>query len=86
MKLREYIETEMHLRARAEYEGRNHKNGIYLQGMMSPQQALNAFQVIGDVKEIQQYFNGKRKIVWRKGENWKGLEAILKLLKQEGKR
>jgi len=78
MRNEKYIKTQMHLRARAEYEGRRHKNGIYTQGMMSPEQALEAFQTFGEVKEIQQYFNGKRIVVWRKGSGWNLLEIKLK--------
>ncbi len=78
MNCQRYIKTQIHLRVRAEYEGRDHKNGVYLQGMMSPQQALKAFQTFGEVREIQQYFNGKRVPVWRRSEGWGPLEVKLK--------
>lgn len=73
-----YIETEMHLRARAEYEDRNHKNGVYLQGIMSLNQALRAFQTFGEVRLIQQYVEGKRKVVWTKENKWGELELTVK--------
>lgn len=73
----EFIETEIHFRARAEYTGRNNKNGIYLQGVMSPQKALEAFRVFGEIKVIQQYVEGKRRTIWTSGRGWNELEGAL---------
>jgi len=77
MKIKEYIETEMHLRARAEYTSRDEKNGVYLQGVMSLKQALEAFRTFGEVRQVQQYIKGKRKTVWTREKKWNELELYL---------
>ncbi len=78
IKLKDYIEKERHLRARAEYSGRNSQNGIYLQGVMSLQQALTAFQTFGKVKLMQEYIDGRRVTLWTGKGKWSKLEGSLK--------
>ena len=80
METKDYINTIRHFRTRAEYADRN-GTAIYLQGIMSPQEALTAFQRFGNVKLMQEYVNGKRVVIWKKGAwNKDNLEEILSKL------
>lgn len=67
MNYQECIESKGHLRARAEYDNRD---SLYVQGVMSLNEALTAFQTFGRVTLVQQYVNGKRVEVWERGK-WK---------------
>ncbi len=76
--IKKYIEERRELRLQGNYYSRK---PVYLQGNLSPQEALNAFKAIGDVQLIQACSKGTRRTIWDKRLEWGRLENNLLVIK-----